>query len=189
VGSNWWGVSLTLETVAGDQLVIAGCGEEVSVPLPGPSRPRATAVEESGVVTWSSDPVATSSITSRGDSYAGEAVTARGSGSFEIGPEDRYVSVTRWPARSSTRPSSAPSRLVGQRQPADHRVIAAIRRRGSLCRQQAGAQVRPPRMAAAAAQVEAVERRPVADALGDGADQRLIEPVLAVVYALPPTSP
>jgi len=93
---SWWGVSLTLETAAGDQLVIAGCGGEVSVPLPGPSRPAAAvALEGPGLVTWSSDPVAASSITARGDGYGGESChVAGGSGSLEIGPEDRYVSVT-----------------------------------------------------------------------------------------------
>ena len=91
-----WGVDLTLETVAGDHLVITGCGGEVSVPLPAPSRPTAAvALEGPGLVTWSSDPAATSSITARGDGYAGESCHRAGSsGSLEIGPEDRYVSVT-----------------------------------------------------------------------------------------------
>lgn len=92
---NWWGVSLTLETVAGDQLLIAGCGMEVSVPLAAPSRPRAIAVEESGVVTWSSEPAAASSMVVHGDGYGGESChRAGGSGELEVGPEDRYVSVT-----------------------------------------------------------------------------------------------
>ncbi len=93
---NWWGVFLSLETAAGDQVVISGCGAEVSLPLPGPSRPAATmALEGPGLVSWSSDPVATSSITARGDGYAGESChRSGGSGLLEIGPDDRYVSVT-----------------------------------------------------------------------------------------------
>ncbi|HEY8146955.1 MAG TPA: hypothetical protein VIG06_29950 [Kofleriaceae bacterium] len=94
----WWGVSFALETAAGDELVIAGCGAEASVLLPAEPRPRtAIEIDDAGLVTWSSEPLATSSLVEHGDGFAAESCHRDGgSGELETAADgpDRYVSVT-----------------------------------------------------------------------------------------------
>lgn len=94
---GWWGVLLTLETVAGDRLSITGCGAEVSVPLPATPRPYAVIeVDDGGLVTWTSEPAAATSLVSHGDGFGGESCHREG-GAGELQTDagvDLHVSVT-----------------------------------------------------------------------------------------------
>jgi hypothetical protein len=95
---SWWGVALGFDADAADELVIAGCGSEVSIALePAPRPDTAVAIDETGVATWSSEPLGATSLVMLGDGYAAESCHREGGeGTMRVPLDegDRILSVT-----------------------------------------------------------------------------------------------